>query len=135
MQHCVRICLWAHPQCLLTSSIDLIVQPRRFDVYENFGCRSAVYPSVATLFVVWIPPLALSLLTICFCGKSLYYCMYLARLSLCRHYLAPLSPSRRPIFEDTCVFLAYVWSIHSARQYGHFGSHLHYRRDCSGDAI
>jgi hypothetical protein len=76
MQHCVRICLWAHPQCLLTSSIDLIVQPRRFDVYENFGCRSAVYPSVATLFVVWIPPLALSLLTICFCGKSLHYCMY-----------------------------------------------------------
>ncbi|KAG1857726.1 GPCR fungal pheromone mating factor [Suillus subalutaceus] len=51
---------------LVYAALHLIVQPRRFDVYENFGCRSATYPSVIALFVVWIPPLALSLLTIFF---------------------------------------------------------------------
>jgi len=55
---------------------DLIVQPRRFDVYANFGCRPTVYPTVVTLFLVWIPPLALSLLTLIFCGKSVGYCVH-----------------------------------------------------------
>ncbi|KAG2114051.1 GPCR fungal pheromone mating factor [Suillus cothurnatus] len=59
-------CLICFGVPLVYAALHLIVQPRRFDVYENFGCRSAIYPSVVTLFVVWIPPLALSLLTIFF---------------------------------------------------------------------
>ncbi|KAG2028289.1 pheromone A receptor-domain-containing protein [Suillus americanus] len=61
-------CLMCFGVPLVYAALHLIVQPRRFDVYENFGCRSAIYPTMVALFVVWIPPLALSLLTIIFCG-------------------------------------------------------------------
>ncbi|KAG1773729.1 GPCR fungal pheromone mating factor [Suillus placidus] len=59
-------CLMCFGVPLVYAALHLIVQPRRFDVYENFGCRSAIYPTMVALFVVWIPPLALSLLTIIF---------------------------------------------------------------------
>ncbi|KAG1751794.1 GPCR fungal pheromone mating factor [Suillus lakei] len=61
-------CLMCFGVPLMYAALHLIVQPRRFDVYENFGCRSAIYPSVVALFIVWIPPLVLSLLTLIFCG-------------------------------------------------------------------
>ncbi|KAG1873312.1 pheromone A receptor-domain-containing protein [Suillus tomentosus] len=61
-------CLMCFGVPLVYAALHIIVQPRRFDVYENFGCRSAIYPTVVALFVVWIPPLALSFLTIIFCG-------------------------------------------------------------------
>lgn len=54
------------------SLLDHIVQPRRFDVYVNFGCRPATYPSVVALLLVWIPPLALSFITLIFCGELIY---------------------------------------------------------------
>lgn len=53
--------------------IDLIVKPRRFDVYANFGCRPATYPSLVALFLVWAPPLVLSFATLIFCGKSILH--------------------------------------------------------------
>ncbi|KAG1809285.1 GPCR fungal pheromone mating factor [Suillus variegatus] len=59
-------CLMCFGVPLVYAALHIIVQPRRFDVYENFGCRSAIYPTVVALFVVWIPPLALSFLTIFF---------------------------------------------------------------------
>ncbi|KAG2112640.1 pheromone A receptor-domain-containing protein [Suillus discolor] len=61
-------CLMCFGVPLVYAALHIIVQPRRFDVYENFGCRSAIYPTAVALFVVWIPPLVLSLLTIIFCG-------------------------------------------------------------------
>ncbi|KAG2114414.1 GPCR fungal pheromone mating factor [Suillus clintonianus] len=61
-------CLMCFGVPLVYAALHLIVQPRRFDVYENFGCRWATYPTTVALFVVWMPPLALSLLTLIFCG-------------------------------------------------------------------
>ncbi|KAG0694467.1 pheromone A receptor-domain-containing protein [Suillus ampliporus] len=61
-------CLMCFGVPVVYAALHIIVQPRRFDVYANFGCRSAIYPTTVTLFLVWIPPLALSLLTLIFCG-------------------------------------------------------------------
>ncbi|KAG2135383.1 pheromone A receptor-domain-containing protein [Suillus bovinus] len=66
-------CLMCFGVPLVYAALHIIVQPRRFDVYENFGCRSAIYPTVVALFVVWIPPLALSFLTIVFCGITWHH--------------------------------------------------------------
>ncbi|KIK94948.1 hypothetical protein PAXRUDRAFT_780740 [Paxillus rubicundulus Ve08.2h10] len=43
--------------------LHLIVQPRRFDLFDGFGCRPATYPAVATIFLVWIPPFLLAVAT------------------------------------------------------------------------
>ncbi|OJA20277.1 mating type pheromone receptor 4 [Rhizopogon vesiculosus] len=66
----LRRCLPRTPPAIFidVSLIDLIVQPRRFDVYANFGCRPATYPSILALLLVWTPPLALSFVTLLFCG-------------------------------------------------------------------
>lgn len=61
-------CLMCFGVPFVYAALHLIVQPRRFDVYENFGCRPATYPTTVALLVVWIPPLALSFLSIIFCG-------------------------------------------------------------------
>ncbi|KAG2361583.1 GPCR fungal pheromone mating factor [Suillus spraguei] len=69
-------CLMCFGVPLVYAALHVIVQPRRFDVYENFGCRSAIYPSTVALFVAWMPPLALSLLTIFFCGDTLRHFLF-----------------------------------------------------------
>ncbi|KAI5993240.1 pheromone A receptor-domain-containing protein [Pisolithus albus] len=46
---------------MVYTAIHLIVQPRRFDLYEGFGCRPATFPSVASIFLVWVPPMILSI--------------------------------------------------------------------------
>lgn len=43
------------------TAIHLLVQPRRFDLYEGFGCRPATYPSLPSIFVVWVPPIILAI--------------------------------------------------------------------------
>ncbi|KAH9837860.1 pheromone A receptor-domain-containing protein [Rhodofomes roseus] len=40
--------------------LHIIVQSHRFNLTENFGCSPAVYNSVPALFLVWLPPLVLS---------------------------------------------------------------------------
>lgn len=52
------------------SYADLIVQPRRFDLFHGFGCRPATYPTVATIFLVTIPPLLFTGATIVCAGMS-----------------------------------------------------------------
>ena len=47
---------------------DLAVQPRRFDLFYGFGCRAAIYPSIATIFLVMVPPLLLTAATIVYAG-------------------------------------------------------------------
>ena len=50
--------------------LDLVVQPRRFNLFYGFGCRPATYPTVATIFLVMIPPLLLTVATIVYAGAS-----------------------------------------------------------------
>ncbi|KAF9221766.1 STE3-domain-containing protein [Gyrodon lividus] len=46
------------------TALHLIFQPRRFDLFDGFGCRPATYPTVATIFLVWIPPFLLAFWTV-----------------------------------------------------------------------
>ncbi|KAH7881712.1 pheromone A receptor-domain-containing protein [Phlebopus sp. FC_14] len=38
-----------------------VVQGHRFDIVEGFGCRPTIYESIASVFLIWIPPLLFSL--------------------------------------------------------------------------
>ena len=49
---------------------DYIVQGHRFDIIEDFGCRAADYVSIPEFFLVWFPPMVLSLATLVFAGTS-----------------------------------------------------------------
>ena len=44
----------------LTNSLDYVVQGHRFDIVEDFGCRATTYVSLASTFIIWVPPLAFS---------------------------------------------------------------------------
>ncbi|KAF8553270.1 STE3-domain-containing protein [Imleria badia] len=53
---------------LLYVALHLVVQPRRFDLFYGFGCRPATYPTIATIFLVMIPPLLLTVATFVWAG-------------------------------------------------------------------
>ncbi|KIK78556.1 hypothetical protein PAXRUDRAFT_834509 [Paxillus rubicundulus Ve08.2h10] len=38
-------------------ALHYVVQGHRFDIVEGFGCRPAVYESIASIFLMWLPPL------------------------------------------------------------------------------
>ncbi|KAI6106636.1 GPCR fungal pheromone mating factor [Pisolithus croceorrhizus] len=46
---------------IVYTAIHLLVQPRRFDLYEGFGCRPATFPSAPSIFLVWVPPMILAI--------------------------------------------------------------------------
>ena len=46
--------------------LDYIIQDHRFDLIEVIGCQPAVFHSVPSVFIVWIPVLLLSLITFIF---------------------------------------------------------------------
>ncbi|KAG8744460.1 hypothetical protein FRC10_010130 [Ceratobasidium sp. 414] len=50
---------------------DYIVQGHRFDILEDFGCTPTTYVSVAALFIVYLPPIVLSLGTLIYAGIAL----------------------------------------------------------------
>ncbi len=50
---------WAYLWCSSLddeSLSDYVVQGHRFDIVENFGCRPTIYISIASIFIIWIPP-------------------------------------------------------------------------------
>ncbi|KAH7911859.1 pheromone A receptor-domain-containing protein [Hygrophoropsis aurantiaca] len=57
-------------------ALHLIVQPRRFDIFEGFGCRPTTYPSIPTIFLMWIPPLVLSIAAIVYAGIAWRHFLY-----------------------------------------------------------
>ncbi|KAH7924992.1 fungal pheromone STE3G-protein-coupled receptor [Leucogyrophana mollusca] len=57
-------------------ALHLIVQPRRFDVYEGFGCRPTTYASIPTIFLMWIPPLFLSVAAVFCAGIAWRHFLY-----------------------------------------------------------
>ena len=62
--------------------VDLFVQPRRFDLFYGFGCRPATYPTVATIFLVVVPPLVLTVATFVCAGTSCPPCLKFETLHL-----------------------------------------------------
>ncbi|EGN92611.1 hypothetical protein SERLA73DRAFT_65479 [Serpula lacrymans var. lacrymans S7.3] len=55
---------------LVYIALHFIVQSHRFDVFEGFGCRPTTFTSIPAIFLVWIPPLFLSLATLVHAGLS-----------------------------------------------------------------
>ncbi|TFY61868.1 hypothetical protein EVG20_g6898 [Dentipellis fragilis] len=73
---------WLLP--ILYMILHYIVQGHRFDIVEDFGCRPTVYVSIASLFIVFIPPLALTVATLILGGVALAH-FFRRRLSFARH--------------------------------------------------
>jgi len=56
---------------IIGMALHYIVQGHRFDILEDFGCNPTTYVSVAALFIVYLPPLFLSLGTLVYAGIAL----------------------------------------------------------------
>ena len=50
---------------------DYVVQGHRFDIVEGYGCRPAIYTSIPAVFLIWVPPLAFSVVTLVFASMFL----------------------------------------------------------------
>lgn len=46
------------------------MQGHRFDIIEEYGCRPTTYFSIPAIFIVWIPPILLSIACLVFAGMS-----------------------------------------------------------------
>ncbi|KIJ08353.1 hypothetical protein PAXINDRAFT_88955 [Paxillus involutus ATCC 200175] len=42
-------------------AVHYVVQGHRFDIVEGFGCRPTIYESIASIFLMWIPPVLFSI--------------------------------------------------------------------------
>ncbi|KZT68611.1 hypothetical protein DAEQUDRAFT_671191 [Daedalea quercina L-15889] len=49
---------------IIYMALHIIVQGHRFNLTKNFGCSPAVYNTIPALFLVWLPPLILSMFAI-----------------------------------------------------------------------
>lgn len=72
-----------------------MVQGHRYDLVEDFGCRAAIYVSLASIFLVWLPPIIIVILTLGFASAALYH-FFRRRLTFARHLheASSLTPSR-----------------------------------------
>ncbi|KAB5590241.1 Pheromone B beta 1 receptor [Ceratobasidium theobromae] len=61
---------------MITMALHYVVQGHRFDILEDFGCAPTVYMSVAGLFIIYIPPLVISLAGLVYAGISLCWFIY-----------------------------------------------------------
>ncbi|KAG1762809.1 GPCR fungal pheromone mating factor [Suillus placidus] len=52
-----------------------IVQGHRFDIIEEYGCRPTTYVSIPAIFLIWVPPLTLSAITLGFACASFVHFM------------------------------------------------------------
>ncbi|KAJ7732969.1 Rcb2.42 [Mycena metata] len=84
---------WGLP--CITMALHYIVQGHRYDLVEDFGCRPAVYVSLASIFLFWLPPIIIVLLTLGFAGAAFYH-FFCHRLTFERHLQAAssLTPNR-----------------------------------------
>ncbi|PBK68302.1 fungal pheromone STE3G-protein-coupled receptor [Armillaria solidipes] len=65
-------------------ALHYIVQGHRFDIIEHFGCRPAIYNSLASLFLIWIPPLLFSIGAGIFSAVALHH-FFVRRITFARH--------------------------------------------------
>ncbi|KAJ7017950.1 GPCR fungal pheromone mating factor, partial [Mycena alexandri] len=61
-----------------------VVQGHRFDIIEDYGCRPAIYFSLASVFIVWVPPMVMAFASLVFAGLALRHFM-VRRISFAAH--------------------------------------------------
>ncbi|KAF9522493.1 pheromone A receptor-domain-containing protein [Crepidotus variabilis] len=97
---------------IICMAIHYVVQGHRYDIIEGYGCRPATYFSIPGLFIVWLPPIIMSVVAIVFAGLALRHFMR-RRLSFAAHLHASnsaLTPSRY-LRLMTMAVLQMVWTI------------------------
>lgn len=102
--------------CLMTLILlrneDYIVQGHRFDIIETYGCRPTTYFSIPSIFLIWIPPILMSMAAIIYAGLALRH-FIIRRLSFAAHLQASSSAltTSRYIRLMTMAAIQMVWSI------------------------
>lgn len=92
--------------------LDYIVQGHRFDIIEGYGCRPTTYFSIPAIFIVWIPPILLSIIAIVYSGLALRHFM-IRRVAFAAHLTSSNSAltTSRYLRLMTMAALQMVWSI------------------------
>ncbi|KAH8101254.1 GPCR fungal pheromone mating factor [Cristinia sonorae] len=62
---------WGIPVVFMT--LHYVVQGHRFDIVESFGCQPAIYYSLPAVFIIWFPPLLLSVITLVYSALALHH--------------------------------------------------------------
>ncbi|KAI0350984.1 STE3-domain-containing protein [Trametes cingulata] len=57
----------------LIMALHYVVQGHRFDILEYVGCLPATYYSIPAVFIIWFPPLLLSVLTSIYAAMALHH--------------------------------------------------------------
>ena len=59
-----------HPKTTedLTHLLDYIVQGHRYSIVQYIGCQPTIYVSIPGIFIIWFPPLLLSVGTLVYAG-------------------------------------------------------------------
>ncbi|KAI0053492.1 fungal pheromone STE3G-protein-coupled receptor [Auriscalpium vulgare] len=73
---------WGLP--IIYMALHYVVQGHRFDIVEDFGCRPTTYVSVAAIFLVFLPPMILSMATFIVAGLALRH-FFRRRASFSKH--------------------------------------------------
>ncbi|KAK0199270.1 GPCR fungal pheromone mating factor [Desarmillaria ectypa] len=77
-------CILCFTVPLIYMALHYIVQGHRFDIIEQFGCRPSIYNSLASLFLIWIPPLLFSIGAGVFSAIALHH-FFIRRITFTRH--------------------------------------------------
>lgn len=66
---------------LISKASDFIVQDRRFDIVQDFGCQAAIHPSTLSLILIWAPALIACGTALVYLGKASYPSRLIIRLN------------------------------------------------------
>ncbi|KAL7278532.1 hypothetical protein ACG7TL_007531 [Trametes sanguinea] len=55
---------------IIWMGLHYIVQGHRFDIIEEFGCRPSIYVSIPAIFLLWVPSLIMSAVSLIFAGLA-----------------------------------------------------------------
>ncbi|KAG5641595.1 Pheromone B beta 1 receptor [Asterophora parasitica] len=69
---------------LFFMGLHFVVQGHRFDIIEEHGCRPTTYFSIAGIFIVWLPPLVVSIASLVYSALALRHFM-IRRVSFAAH--------------------------------------------------
>nr|ANB67024.1 pheromone receptor [Agrocybe salicacicola] len=81
---------------MIYMTLHYVVQGHRFDIIEDFGCRASTYVSIASVFLVWVPPLFFSFGAFILSALA-FRNFWMRRITFARHLQtsnSALTPSR-----------------------------------------
>ncbi|TEB23050.1 STE3-domain-containing protein [Coprinellus micaceus] len=73
---------WILPMIYMV--LHYVVQGHRYDIVEDFGCRPTTYNSVASIFLIWVPPMLCVVVTLILASLCLYH-FFRRRVTFSRH--------------------------------------------------